>query len=316
MLDLSKYNIIVCSIVRDAGNGLRANIPVLRELLAYFGDYRVVVYENDSKDRTKELLKDLQATDQEHVLVYMENKAAQKTIPMASSVNCNPFYSTTRISKMVALRNKYMEVVDQLDFNPDYLMVVDLDVAQLFLEPILNTFNYGKEWDAVAANGYSLGPNLRRRYHDTYALTEYGDEGHPQTEKKIMYLAKKYGKLQKADEWIRVYSAFGGLANYRYEAIKGLRYQLLENGDDRVEVKCEHFSIYKQMAERGSDKVFINPNMKLKYQSLSMKIVIGHLRRQWDKHVDRKLKITHPRSRNTIIFVSCCYDGNNNLKAA
>ena len=316
MLDLSKRKIVVCSIVRDAENGLRANIPVLRELLAYFGDYRVVVYENDSKDRTKELLKDLQATDQEHVLVYMENKAAQKTIPMASSVNCNPFYSTTRISKMVALRNKYMEVVDQLDFNPDYLMVVDLDVAQLFLEPILNTFNYGKEWDAVTANGYSLGPNLRRRYHDSYALTEYGDEGNPQTEEKILSLAKKYGKLQKADEWIRVYSAFGGLAIYRYEAIKGLRYQLLENGDGRVEVKCEHFSIYKQMAERGSDKVFINPDMKLKYQSLSMKIVIGHLRRQWDGLVDRKLKITPPPVAGTIIFVSCCYDGNNNLKAA
>ena len=49
-------SIIVCGIVRDAGKGLKNNIPVIDELCSYFKDYRIYVYENDSKDDTKELL--------------------------------------------------------------------------------------------------------------------------------------------------------------------------------------------------------------------------------------------------------------------
>ena len=63
----------------------------------------------------------------------MEDYMNEKTIPSDSSVNCNPFFSKKRISKMAFLRNKYMEVIDQLNLNADYLMVVDLDVAQLYL---------------------------------------------------------------------------------------------------------------------------------------------------------------------------------------
>ena len=91
-----------------------------------------------------------------------------------------------------------------------------------------------------------------------------------------------YPMVKDYGDWIRVYSAFGGLAIYRFEAVKGLRYACpsLRNDDDRVEVKCEHYSLYKQMAERGYDKVFINPSMILKYQNLSIKIIFNSIKRK------------------------------------
>ena len=77
----------------------------------------------------------------------------------------------------------------------------------------------------------------------------------------------------------------GGLAIYRYDAIKGLEYTepALRNDDDRVEVKCEHFSLYKQMINRGFDRFFINPAMELKYQKLSFSIIKNSLLRYFGR---------------------------------
>ena len=58
MTNLSNKSIIVCSIVRNAEKGLRRNVPVVKALCRRFGDYRVVVYENDSTDGTKEVLRE------------------------------------------------------------------------------------------------------------------------------------------------------------------------------------------------------------------------------------------------------------------
>ena len=161
--------------------------------------------------------------------------------------------------------------------------MVDLDVARICLDGILSSFESKLEWDAVTALGYSIGPNLKRRYHDTYALTLYGEEMFPQTEQKVRSLAGLYSVLNGYGAWMRVFSAFGGLTIYRYDAVKGIRYAYpsLNNDDERVEVRCEHYSLYKQMVERGYDRVFINPAMTLKYQDLSMMIILNSLKRKF-----------------------------------
>lgn len=277
---LKEKSIIICSIVRDAERGLRKNIPVIREVCRRFGDYKVVVFENDSKDGTKRLLKGWMDSDPDRVFVYMTDTDGKPTIPKFKESNGNPFFGHKRIDRMVALRNQYMDLLWSNGWSADYLMVIDLDVAALNFDAIMSSFASDMQWDAVTAFGYSTSPKLSKRYHDTYALTEYGDQGNPQTEEKIKSLAEKYGKLMNTDKWIRVFSAFGGLAIYKFEAIKGIRYQLLKNSDERVEVRCEHYSIYKQMSERGFNKVFINPAMALKYQNLTCKIIINSIKRR------------------------------------
>ena len=175
-----------------------------------------------------------------------------------------------------------MEYIEKQKWEADYLIVVDLDVARICLDGILSSFESKLDWEAVTASGYSIGPNLKRRYHDTYALTLYGEEEFPQTEEKVKSLAGLYSVLKGYGTWMRVFSAFGGLAIYRYDAVKGLRYAYpsLNNDDDKVEVRCEHYSLYKQMAERGYNKVYINPTMILKYQDLNFMIVFNSLKRK------------------------------------
>lgn len=282
MKKTSESSIIICSIVRNAEKGLRRNIPVINELCRHFRDYRIVVYENDSVDATKVLLKDWMKQDPNHVTALLNDTDASKTIPSAISVNVNPFFSHKRIDKMAHIRNYYLDYVEKNNLSADYLMVVDLDVSQLFVDSILSSFSAEAiEWDVVTAFGYSTSPSLKKRYHDTYALVEYGKENVPQTEKSIHDAALDMANKMKDGKWIRVFSAFGGLAIYRFACIKDLRYQVLDNNDSRVEVRCEHYSLYSQMAERGFDKVFINPQMKLKYQDLTMRIIWNSMMRKF-----------------------------------
>ena len=277
--------IIICSIVRNAEKGLERNIPEIKRLCQMFKGYKVFVYENDSTDKTKQLLQGWHDSDPDNVFISLNDTSAQPTIPPASDVpGINPFYSHKRIDKMAMLRNTYMQFVDDMGWSADYLVVVDLDVAKISADNIMSSF-VREDWDAVTAFGYSTSPKLKRRYHDTYALTEFGDEENPQTEEKIIKNSEKYANLNDGNPWVRVFSAFGGLAIYRFESIKGVRYEALKNNDPRVQVKCEHYSIYYQMKRRGFDRVYINPAMSLKYQDLSLKIIYNSIKRQVNRLV-------------------------------
>ena len=285
-MNMHNKSIIVCSIVRDAEKGLKKNIPVIRELCRCFGDYKVVVYENDSKDRTKQLLKEWMENDSEHVFAFMTDTDGKATIPNFRESIGNPFFGHKRIDRMAALRNQYMDLLWEKGWEADYLMVVDLDVAKIYLKGIKTSFNESIAWDAVTAFGYSLGPTLKTRYHDTYALYLYGDET-PQTEQKIADMRYQLASIGNGKQWFRVASAFGGLAIYKMEAVKGLRYDVYENNDDRIEVTCEHYSIYKQMQDRGYNKVYINPLMRIKYQEVNINNIIKCLRNRLDKYRKR-----------------------------
>ena len=294
MKPLNESTIVVCSIVRDAEHGLKANIPVIRELCKRCKDYRVVIFENDSKDATKELLTAWMAEERGRVYAVCRDTDGTRTIPLARDVKVNRFFCRQRIEKMACLRNQYLEYVEQKGWSGDYLIVVDLDVAQLNLAGILTSFEDNMEWDAVTAFGYSTSPRLKRRYHDTYALTKWGEQDIPQTEAMTIRYADELGALKPADDWVRIYSGFGGLAIYRFEAVKGLRYSALPNDDPRVEVRSEHVALYKGMVERGFDRFYLNPAMVLKYQRVTLKIA-------YEAIVRKIAEIRVKQAKNTII---------------
>lgn len=278
MNSLSQKTLIICGIVRNAEKPLKRNIPIVDELCTYFNDYRIIVYENDSTDGTKQVLSEWHKKDPKRIHVSLNICNEPLTIPRNNPPSgVNRFFCHSRISKMVSLRNRYMDYIDQQGWSADYLMVIDLDVAQLFLNTILDTLNNEREWDAITAYGYSLSPTFKRRYHDTYALTTWENFNIPQTEDIILRKNHQFDKYTTSDDWISVASAFGGMAIYRYEAVKNLRYHIVKNDDSDVEVRCEHFSIYKQMIERGYNKFYVVPSMTLLYQELSSKVVLQRI---------------------------------------
>lgn len=279
---LKDSSVIICSIVRDAAKGLKNNIPVINAFLKEVKDYHIIIFENDSKDDTKKLLMNWAGnigSNQFHLTCEDKNEA--KTIPVYKDVNgANPNFSAKRISKMVDLRNQYLNYIEEKNITADYVLVVDLDVAQLQLDGLIKAFDNTQDWDAVCANGISTSPALKKRYHDAYALTEWGRQHAAQTEQIIKSLSAKYANLTSDDGLVRVYSAFGGLAIYKFHCIAGLRYQLLPNDNERVEVKCEHYSICHQMINNGHNRIFINPSLQLKYQSIDATLIANFFKKK------------------------------------
>jgi hypothetical protein len=276
---LSRSSIIICSIVRDCAENLQSNIPVINALCDLAKNYQIIIFENDSKDKTKLILDDW-ANSRKDIYINIKNFNVDVTIPKNTETSLvNPFYSKQRIDKMVFYRNQYLNLIENNNLFADFIIIVDLDVASISLNGILDSFGQEREWDAISANGYSTSPKLSRRYHDTYALVEYGMQNIPQTEKSIIENQYKFSFLKKNIPLIPVYSAYGGLVIYRYEVINGLRYTNPFNNDEKVEVRCEHFGLNQQIQALGFNKFYINPNMEIKYQKLSLKIIFNTLKR-------------------------------------
>ncbi len=265
MKKLTESTIIVCGIVRNCGRNLRRNIRVINRLCDMAKDYHVVIFENDSTDNSKQILSSW-VKERKNVYVSL-NDFNTITIPLKKTLTVNPFFSMHRIEKMAFYRNQYLERIAELE--ADYVIVVDLDVRKICFNGVVNSFELNYEWDAIAANGISRAPSsfFRKRYYDTYALIECGQENIPQTEKSIRAAQYKWAFIKPGMPLFRVASAFGGLAIYRREAINGCKYGVLLNDDSRVECKTEHYFFYKQMQEKGYNNVFINPNMLVKYQT-------------------------------------------------
>jgi hypothetical protein len=262
---LSESTIIICAIVRDCGTNLKKNIRTIDEICDMAKEYHVVIFENDSVDDTKQIL---QRWSEKRKNIHISlNEFNSITIP-PNNTSVNRFFSRARIEKMAKYRNYYLEYIESNKLESDYIMVIDLDVSKIYLDGVLSSFGMEQNWDCVTANGYIYSPSamFKKRYNDTYALVEYGKENIPQTEKSIEKNRYLWSFLKPNLPMIKVFSAFGGLAIYKYVAIRNCKYTILKNNDKKVEVRCEHFSICKQMSENGFGNIYINPKMKVEYQ--------------------------------------------------
>lgn len=263
---LQEHSIIVCGIIRNGEIGLKKNIPVINALCDTVKQYDVIIFENDSTDHTKQILTQW-SKERERIHVSMEDFHTQ-TIPSQKSTKANRFFSHMRISKMAGYRNQYLDYMQSHNMQADYVIVVDMDVQYIHLNGIYDSFARHEQWDVITSNGYIYSPSAYfcKRYNDTYALVECGMEHMPQTEADIAEKQYKWAFLKPGMPLMAVYSAFGGMAIYKYEAINGCRYEVLPNNDEKVEVRCEHYALCRQMHDKGYGRIFINPGMTIRYR--------------------------------------------------
>lgn len=273
---MSESSICICSIIRDGNTALLRNIKKIEALRSRFKKSQVVVFENDSTDGTKDTLTKW-SKECDNVLAICQNFKTD-TIPSQQINGFNKYFSNQRISKMANYRNQYLNALAEMGVNYNYVLIIDLDIENFSIDGIAHSFGLAEHWDVITANGYSYSPSLKKRYHDTYALTELGTENVPQTEETISENQRKWSFLNHGIPLIPVYSAYGGLAIYKYDLLKNKTYKAIQNNDARVEVKCEHFSLHQQIHQEKYRKIFINPNMTVLYQKVSFSLVRKYLK--------------------------------------
>ncbi len=262
---LANSSIAICGLARNCAHKLASNIKFIEELRSYFNFLQVVVVENDSHDNTRAILDNWSVRSSNVVILDGINRS---TISISNQKDrkVNPYYSYERISNLATLRNQYLNYIGSDGRAYDYILILDFDVDKISLPGVLNSFEQRDNWNVACAYGYSISPRLQERIHDSYAMVLLGEENKPQKERPIKQLQRDVRLNKISGSLLRVYSAFGGLSIYKAGLLEGINYQALKNDDPRVEVRCEHFSIFHQIQQKQATRVVINPRMHLRYE--------------------------------------------------
>lgn len=231
--------IVIGMLVRDLETILPFTLARIDALRSMFCDSVVVVYENDSTDRSKEIL-----IQSNHINLISEN--------LDWPIN-EQDKSTARMKRMAYFRNACR--TEMLRHNADIYMFYDSDILGGFsYEGIANSFSYN--WDVCGSNSviYDIyNDNKRRLYYDTFAfrLPEYLVDEQEHSESKNLMI------FHRGDTPLNVASCFGGLGLYKKEIFENPKYQY--SSDD-----CEHATFHIPMFLDGAN-ILINPSQIVLY---------------------------------------------------
>lgn len=298
----STKKILITGVVKNGENGFLNSKLCIEGLVQHFEDYRIIIYENNSVDKTKKLYSDWAKSDNKFIFLSedLTPEFFKRYTPLLGESRCEFIARARNIVLKKAMTEEYEDY--------DYILVADLDFdAPWCVNEILNIIeNPKKEWDMVAANGsYDL---LALRLINSRLFPEtIGYQATSQSNDEIgNYLAVQ---LRQGD-WLQVESAFGGLAIYKRSSLKNCFYQskcppeyfekiiTFNPADDPIFCKnpkkylpliaknrmkfkmwqksnfsdkafppngyiCEHVLLHFQMIKNGFDKLFIDPELKM-----------------------------------------------------
>jgi hypothetical protein len=233
---MKETSAILCGLARDDAATLPLTIRRIERTGGLFRDYRVVVFENDSRDATPALLKQWAAANR-RVRVISESIAGTTIARLG------------RTERLAWCRNRYLDAIRQEPaYRPfEYVIVADMDLTGGWsLDGLASSFGR-TGWDVMASN--SIGYHyLRRTYYDIYALE-------PRSVLKHGCLQRLVGEawqLRRGNPPVPVRSAFGGLAVYRKDRLIERRYSGSKDGKPL----CEH----KALNADGRLRCFVNPS--------------------------------------------------------
>ena len=239
-----KPRVVVIGPVRDAANALTGLQSMFRRLQSHMEIVHILFFENDSKDKTVEIL---------------ENEwKANFSVHVASETNL----TGTRTVVLAHARNRLWELVGALpDQSFDYVLAVDMDKANLNLAHVETCWN-----GALPANWSVCCANTYRIYYDLWALRTYDQEW--VGDRDVLQISKPerqnlFRHIPASAQPIPVKSCFGGAALYNYQQIRHLNLTtykgVSENGVDWI---CEHVVFHEQLRKQlPSIQMFIQPTM-------------------------------------------------------
>lgn len=240
---MSSLDVFIFALARNVEKVFEYSKARIEQLQSMFNTAEILVVENDSTDRTKELLRKWSDENDYFDFIssdYGHPKLADKSLE--------------RRKIMAQHRNKYLNYVDERLLEYDYVrathaIIVDFDIPGGFsYNGVANSFGFEQDWSCISGNSLIYRENdgkLESLFYDTWAKRNYGSW------EEICGPAGNKQLYNVGDEPVPVYSNFGGIAIYKLNDIIDLRYN---------ESDCDHVTLNKQLIERGKN-IYLNPSM-------------------------------------------------------
>lgn len=237
----AQQKIVLLGLVRNLESKLENNIQELVKLLSNAKDYKIVLFENDSIDNTKTILKKI-TSENNNIIVISQD------------YNRKHFGATKERERTEALaeyRNILQNYVNENFSDFDFVIVSDIDFVDFSRKGVYNTFGWfasSNDIDASAGNAYELKHTLSQKIktlwnYDSWAYRgswwNYLQYDTEQTYFDNMLWFNFYippvGSIPT-----KVYSAFGGMTIYKTKKYLQAQYE----GHDCEHV-CLHYNLFK-----------------------------------------------------------------------
>jgi hypothetical protein len=251
---INKYKVVISGCCRNVERYIKQNIDIIDKIGIQFLEYKVIIYENDSIDNTRNIL--------------LENKKENYYYIFENNIDI-----PIRTERIAYCRNKILNEIKVNYKDYDYYLLLDLDdilaVGKL-IDTIKTCFLYKvDQWDAMFANCsdkyYDIYALRKKNYlmtccwNDVYLLKSIGVEHNKAYQACIDKYIINYPQSSKI---IKVVSAFGGAGLYKLNSILNSEY----NGyhEDHIDKQiCEHVPFNIDLCNKGY-KLYINPKMIIK----------------------------------------------------
>ena len=240
--------VCICGLARNCIKKLHENKKVIEKIGLLFKKYKIILFENDSNDGTREFIEEWEKKNKNIILIKCDNNPRcilkNKTGYQYGQLN------KKRFQKMANYREKYLNYAKKINY--DYTMVLDfdLDFTKFNYEGFLNILSKPEIWNGVFINGRSNIPGTFGFLTIPYDSIAYADLVNnckiPKTTlKKLYFILNNYIKLYKITNknkiFSKVSSAFNGVAIYKTSSLKNSSYLSNENNF------CEHCSLHETM---------------------------------------------------------------------
>jgi hypothetical protein len=245
--------LLICGLIRDSEKIVADQVDKFRKAFANLGNLEFLFVESDSKDRTLEVVTHLASL-----------KGDIKVISLGKLESFFP----NRIERIRRCRNEYVSYIRKNINEYDYVVVADMDGinSRIRSSGIDSCFTSKIHWDMCSAN-------QTHGYYDIYALRARGwcesdfmrdleILGIGMDKKNLfklrsMLIYDRMHKINRRHGWIKVESAFGGLAIYRSEVFQDADYSAVSDSNS---IQCEHVDFHSKLIAQGKN-LYINPRM-------------------------------------------------------
>lgn len=255
----STKRIVFCGLCRDIEYIISKNIELFETTAKYFKDYRIVLFENDSKDNTRDIIKQKSLQNQKIILLDCGDQNPNCKYKDKKMYDYGPL-SSKRIERMTYFRNQYMNYIKNSLSDYDYVMMMDMDIEGYFNYDGLMETIAKDDWDAVFSNGRMGLIGTFGMMDCMYDAMAYID--HTTSYENSMNIVsgidifKKFMNMQTLNhKWIDVKSAFNGCGIYKMTSIKDIYFQ--------PNYSCEWIGFHHQMALQGNNRLFISRDWKI-----------------------------------------------------
>ncbi len=250
---VKEKKIVIIGAVRNGERFLPSLFQNIYKIVSYFQEYKIILYENDSNDQSREILLTFAKKDPLNVHLLLEKDLDQKY--------------KYRTERLAYIRNKLLDHVLLHYPKYDYLFNMDMDdvnATPQIAETFHQIFTYVDElWDVQTIH-------QTKEYYDIWAFRKRGYleydcwlQVRKDISKGVSYEVAHQNHIAKYQKpytlrrgLIPVISAFGGAAIYKIAKLGGREKYIGLNEYGEV---CEHVAFHKTLVDEYGVKIMLNP---------------------------------------------------------